>query len=89
LGGEALKTASNDAISDAGRCDMRTTVIIDEKLLADAQERTGIKKNSELLNEGLRSLIQRDAARRLIALGGSEPGLKVPPRRRPPRFINK
>lgn len=68
---------------------MRTTVVLDDKLLAEAQERTGIKERSELLNEGLRGLIQRDAARRLIALGGSEPGLKAPPRRRPPRFINK
>ncbi len=68
---------------------MRTTVVLDDKLLAEAQERTGIKERSELLNEGLRGLIQKDAARRLIALGGSEPGLKAPPRRRPPRFINK
>jgi Arc/MetJ family transcription regulator len=68
---------------------MRTTVVIDDKLLAEAQERTGIKERSELLNEGLRGLIQRDAARRLIALGGSEPGLKAPPRRRPPLFRNK
>ncbi len=68
---------------------MRTTVVIDDKLLAEAQERTGIKGRSALLNEGLRGLIQRDAALRLIALGGSEPGLKMPPRRRPPSFINK
>jgi Arc/MetJ family transcription regulator len=68
---------------------MRTTVVLDDKLLAEAQERTGIKERSELLNEGLRGLIQRDAARRLIALGGSEPGLKAPPRRRPPSFRNK
>jgi Arc/MetJ family transcription regulator len=68
---------------------MRTTVVIDDQLFAEAQERTGIKERSELLNEGLRGLIQRDAARRLIALGGSEPGLKAPSRRRPPRFINK
>lgn len=68
---------------------MRTTVVLDDKLLAEAHERTGIKERSELINEGLRGLIQMDAARRLIALGGSEPGLKAPPRRRPPRFINK
>jgi Arc/MetJ family transcription regulator len=68
---------------------MRTTVVLDDTLLAEAQERTGIKERSELLNEGLRGLIQRDAARRLIALGGSEPGLKAPPRRRPPSFRNK
>jgi Arc/MetJ family transcription regulator len=68
---------------------LRTTVVLDEKLLAEAQDYTGIRKTSELLNEGLRGLIQTEAARRLIALGGSEPGLKAPPRRRPPRFINK
>jgi Arc/MetJ family transcription regulator len=66
---------------------MRVTVKLDDTLLTEAQERTGIKERSELLNEGLRGLIQRDAARRLIALGGSEPGLKAPPRRRPPHSV--
>jgi hypothetical protein len=32
---------------------------------------------------GLEALIQREAARRLAALGGTMPDLTVPPRRRP------
>ncbi len=86
---EALKTASNDAIFDVEDDNMRTTVVIDEELLAEAQKCTGITERSALLNEGLRGLIQVDAARRLIALGGSDPQAKAPPRRRPPFFINK
>jgi Arc/MetJ family transcription regulator len=61
---------------------MRTTVTIDDKLLARAQEVTGIKERSLLLKEALTRLIQEEAARRLIALGGSAPDLEAPPRRR-------
>lgn len=63
---------------------MRTTVNIDDQLLADAQEYTGIKERGTLIRMGLELLVQREAARRLARLGGTEPGLQYIPRRRPP-----
>jgi len=61
---------------------MRTTLAIDDGLLAEAQEYTGIKEKSALINQALKALIEREAARRLARLGGSSPRLKAPPRRR-------
>ncbi|MFB9951300.1 type II toxin-antitoxin system VapB family antitoxin [Rhizobium puerariae] len=61
---------------------MRTTVTLDDALVARAQEVTGIKERSALLKEALTRLIQDEAARRLIMLGGSAPDAKAPPRRR-------
>jgi Arc/MetJ family transcription regulator len=63
---------------------MRTTVALDDELLAQAREFTGLTENAALLREGLKALVEREAARRLILLGGSQPHLKVPRRRRPP-----
>ncbi len=62
---------------------MRTTVNIDDELLAEAQRLTGVKERATLLREGLKALIERESARRLARLGGSEPQLEVPTRRRP------
>jgi Arc/MetJ family transcription regulator len=67
---------------------MRTTVTIDDKLLAEAREYTGIDETPKLIRKALESLVQREAARRIMRLGGSEPGLEYIPRRRPPDFIN-
>lgn len=61
---------------------MRTTLALDDDLLATAQSYTGIKEKSALVNEALRSLVAREAARRLARLGGTEPDLVAPPRRR-------
>ena len=61
---------------------MRTTVTIDYDLLARASEATGVTERSTLIHDGLRALIAREAARALIALGGSDPDAKAPPRRR-------
>lgn len=61
---------------------MRTTVTLDDELVARAQEVTGITERSALLKEALTRLIQAEAARRLILLGGSAPDLVAPPRRR-------
>ncbi len=61
---------------------MRTTVTLDDELLADAEKYTGITERTALLNAGLKTLVERAAARRLAALGGSQPRLKAPPRRR-------
>jgi len=62
---------------------MRTTLTLDDKLLADAEFYTGIHEKSALIREALKALVEREAARRLARLGGSEPGLKQIPRRRP------
>ncbi len=62
---------------------MRTTVALDDELVAEAEALTGLKEKSSLIREALRALIARESARRLARLGGSEPGLKAPPRRRP------
>ena len=63
---------------------MRTTMALDDELVAEAQELTGLKERSSLIREALRALIERESARRLARLGGSEPDLKAPPRRRSP-----
>lgn len=61
---------------------MRTTLALDDQLLARAQEYTGITEKTALVNEALRSLVAREAARRLALLGGTEPDFIAPPRRR-------
>lgn len=61
---------------------MRTTLALDDDLLAKAQALTGLQEKSALVREALKALIARESARRLAALGGSEPDLVPPPRRR-------
>ena len=61
---------------------MRTTLNIDDDLYAKAVELTGVKEKSALLREGLNALIERESARRLAQLGGSQPKLESIPRRR-------
>jgi Arc/MetJ family transcription regulator len=62
---------------------MRTTINLDEHLISEAQRLTGMKERTALIHEGLKALIQRESARRLARLGGSEPRLRPIPRRRP------
>jgi Arc/MetJ family transcription regulator len=62
--------------------DMRTTLVLDDDLVARAQDFTGVKEKTLLVREALKALIERESARRLARLGGSEPRLKVTPRRR-------
>jgi Arc/MetJ family transcription regulator len=64
-------------------CLMRTTLALDDDLLRQAQSLTGLKEKSALVREALTALIERESARRLARLGGSEPQLVAPPRRRP------
>jgi len=64
---------------------MRTTLNLDEELLERARLLTGIQEKTALIHAGLKALIAGEAARRLAALGGSEPGLRKIPRRRPRR----
>ena len=60
---------------------MRTTVALDDELVAKAQAYTGLRQKSALLREALKALVERESARRLAQLGGSEPEL-APQRRR-------
>ncbi|CAN5271857.1 type II toxin-antitoxin system VapB family antitoxin [soil metagenome] len=61
---------------------MRTTLALDDELVAEAQRLTGTSEKSALVRDALRALIQRESARRLARLGGSEPRLTETPRRR-------
>lgn len=61
---------------------MRTTVTLDDDQLARAQQLCGHLKRNDLLKEALRALVQRESAKRLAALGGSEPELQPITRRR-------
>ena len=63
---------------------MRITLNLDDELLGEAQRPTGMtERTAALIHEGLRALIQRESARRLLRLGATEPSLRLPPRRRP------
>ncbi|HED32785.1 MAG TPA: type II toxin-antitoxin system VapB family antitoxin [Gammaproteobacteria bacterium] len=62
---------------------MRTTLNIDDDLLAEAQRVSHLTEKVALVREGLRALIERESARRLARLGGSEPQLTAPRRRQP------
>ena len=68
---------------------MRTTLNIDDGLLETAARLTGVTEKTALVRQGLELLVQRAAAKRLAALGGTEPDLRPIPRRRPPRFTNR
>ena len=61
---------------------MRTTVTLDDELLARAEELMGSGERSALLRAALLALIERESARRLAVLGGTEPDLEAPMRRR-------
>lgn len=62
---------------------MRTTIIIKDDMFKTASELTGIKEKTALVHAGFKALIEREAAKRLIALGGSAPDFKPGRRRRP------
>jgi Arc/MetJ family transcription regulator len=89
---QALETTSIDAISCArnvtdemrygwDEIPMRTTIVLDDDLIAKAQDYTGVQEKTLLVREALKALIERESARRLARLGGTEPALKVTPRR--------
>ncbi|MCL4795559.1 MAG: type II toxin-antitoxin system VapB family antitoxin [Bryobacteraceae bacterium] len=61
---------------------MRTTLILDDRLVERARELSGVQEKTALVHAGLEALIAREAARRLAALGGTEPQLHPIPRRR-------
>jgi Arc/MetJ family transcription regulator len=61
---------------------MRTTLIIDDELMAEAQRLTGLTEKTAVVHAALRALIERESARRLAKLGATEKSLKPIPRRR-------
>lgn len=61
---------------------MRTTVTIDDDLVERASELTGIDERSTLIRAGLEALVRIESARRLAALGGTDPDATSSPRRR-------
>ncbi len=61
---------------------LRTTINLDEALIREAQRLTGTRERTALIHRGLRALIERESARRLALLGGSDPDAAAPSRRR-------
>lgn len=62
---------------------MRTTINLDDHLLKEAERLSGLTERTAIVREALTALIQRESARRLARLGGTEPQLEIPSRRRP------
>jgi len=60
---------------------MRTTINLDDELLAQAQLVSGLTERTQLLREALLALVQRESARRLAKLGGTQAQLQPIPRR--------
>ena len=87
LGGleAASKVESNDETSDAilnVEVSMRTTVTLDDDLLARAEELTGIRERSALIRDAVELLVRIETGRQLAALGGSDPAAEAAPRSR-------
>ena len=64
---------------------MRTTLNIEDELLAKAQRVSGLTEKTAVVREGLKALLERDSARRLARLGGTEPQLQPVARRQSTR----
>ena len=67
---------------------MRTTITLDDDLLAKAAEYSGVKERNKLIRMALEQFVAIEAERRLSKLGGAYPDMVAPPRRRPPDFLN-
>jgi Arc/MetJ family transcription regulator len=61
---------------------MRTTLNIDDRLMANAMRLSGLSEKTAVVHRGLEALVARESARRFAALGGSQETLKAPRRRR-------
>jgi Arc/MetJ family transcription regulator len=68
---------------------MRTTINLDDDLVAKAKAYTGVKEKTRLIHLGLEALIQREAALRLAALGGAAPDAKAGRRKRSVRGLSQ
>ena len=83
--GAASKVESNDETSDAilnVEVSMRTTVTLDDDLLARAEELTGVSERSALIRDAVELLVRIETGRQLAALGGSDPAAEAAPRSR-------
>ncbi|HET6625452.1 MAG TPA: type II toxin-antitoxin system VapB family antitoxin [Nocardioidaceae bacterium] len=60
---------------------VRTTLALDDDLVTEAQRLTGTTEKTVLVRQALRALIERESAKRLAKLGGSEPEADPVPRR--------
>ena len=69
-------------VTPTRRFPMRTTIVLDDDLLAKAQALTSLQEKSSLVKEALKALIARESAKRLANLGGSEPQLEMISRRK-------
>jgi Arc/MetJ family transcription regulator len=69
-------------LTGEGATAMRTTVTLDDDLVTKARSYTGLRETSALPRVALTALIERESARRLARLGGSEPDLRPIRRRR-------
>jgi Arc/MetJ family transcription regulator len=56
---------------------MKATIAIDDELFARAQEYAGVKEKSAVISEALKAFVEREAARRLARMGGSDPNAKA------------
>jgi Arc/MetJ family transcription regulator len=61
---------------------MRTTLDLDDDLVRRALDETGARTKTEVIEMGLRALLEREARRRLKALFGKGPKLRQVKRRR-------
>ena len=77
-----MGTGLDDADQTCSFICMRTTLNLDDALMEEAGEYAGLKEKTALLHEGLRALIQREAAAPLAALGGKDPKATDAPRRK-------
>jgi Arc/MetJ family transcription regulator len=78
-----VESASNDVIFHSKELEpMKATIAIDDELFAAAQEYAGDKEKSAVISEALKAFVEREAARRLARMGGTEPQLRAAPRRR-------
>jgi Arc/MetJ family transcription regulator len=62
--------------------EMRITVTIEDQLLENAQRYSGVTNKSAVIRTALKAFVEREAGRRLAAMGGTEPDAQAPPRRR-------
>lgn len=67
---------------------MRTTITIDDALWENVESYFGKEERNALIRRALQEMIEREAGRRLAALGGSQPGYKAAPRRQEPDYLN-
>jgi len=80
---EQVTPIFDDMHSYGNMMHMRTTLILDDTLIAEARRLTGLTEKTAIVHAGLQALISRESARRLANLGGSDTRATAPPRRRP------